>query len=385
MKILFTVSTYKPHIDGIQFVTTYLAEGLVQKGHSVDLISYAFPNLTDKTEEDINGVHVIRRSVSTVHMRHRGDKEAYQRFILENQSNYDVMINVGTQIAYTDWLLPIMDKIHIPKILHLHSIWGFKFHETDFNTIKAFAAKFLGNIRWGSYFLRYKKAFRQYDAVLQLHNKDYSYAFFKNKYDIDCLVLENAAEEQFFQIDNIEKEKLIINVSNYGKMKNQIDCVKVFAKSNIPQDWKLVLVGSSETEYYKQLKEYCDMNLSQEQRKRVILNVGLSREQVINLVKRSSIYLTTSLREAFPISLLEAMAAEVPFISSDVGIVKYLGGGIVAYSQDDYIKNLERLATDEKYRKTLGEAGRKEACEKYRISKKVDRLEKLIYSITSKE
>ena len=122
MKILFTVSTYKPHIDGIQFVTTYLAEGLVQRGHSVDLISYAFPNLTDKTEEDINGVHVIRRSVSTVHMRHRGDKEAYQRFILENQSNYDVMINVGTQTAYTDWLLPIVDKVHIHKILHLHSV-----------------------------------------------------------------------------------------------------------------------------------------------------------------------------------------------------------------------------------------------------------------------
>ncbi len=385
MKILFTVSTYKPHVDGIQFVTTYLAEGLVQRGHSVDLISYAFPNLTDKTEEDINGVHVIRRSVSTVHMRHRGDKEAYQKFILENQSNYDIMINVGTQTAYTDWLLPIMDKVHIPKILHLHSVWDFNFHKINLVSFKYMASKLVGNVRWGGYFLRHKKAFCQYDAVLQLHKEEYGYKFFKKHYNIDSVVLENAAEEMFFDIENVEKEKYILNVSNYDKRKNQLACIKAFEKSNLPKDWKLVLVGSQANSYYKMLKEYCKTTLAPEKRDRVILHVGLTRPQVADLVKKSSIYMMTSLWEAFPISLLEAMAAKVPFISSDVGIVKYLGGGIIAYSQDDYVKNLEHLATDEKYRKTLGEAGRKEACEKYRISKKVEQLEELIYSITSKE
>ena len=385
MRILFTVSTYKPHKDGIQFVTSYLAEGLAAKGHAVDLIAYEYPDLTDKKEEWINGVYVIRHPAKTVHMMHKGDKEGYRKFILENKSKYDIIINVGLQTAFTDWFLPIMNQIHIPKVLHLHSMWDFKYYESHFSSFQSFATKTFGNLRWGEYFARNKKNFKQYDAVLQLHDKDYSTAFFKKKYNIDSMILENAAEEAFFQISDVEKEKIIINVSNYGKMKNQLDTIKAFERSHVPDDWKLVLIGSKANEYYKQLKEYCETELDPAKRDGVILHVGLSREQVVEYVKKSSIYMTTSRREAFPISILEAMAASVPYISSDVGIVKYLGGGLVAHTPDEFVEYLERLTKDEVFRTSLGEEGRKEAGEKYRVSNKVDQLEDILKSIVSKE
>ena len=47
MKLLFTVNTYIPKRDGVQFVTKYLAEGLVKKGHSVDLITRQCKELTE--------------------------------------------------------------------------------------------------------------------------------------------------------------------------------------------------------------------------------------------------------------------------------------------------------------------------------------------------
>ena len=385
MKILYTVSTYNPHTDGIQFVTSYLAEGLVKKGHSVDLISYEYPELTDKKEEVINGVRVMRYPVKTVHMLHKGDKEGYQKFILDNQNNYDIMINVGSQTAFTDWLLPIIDQIKIPKVLHLHSVWEFKLRKTDFDSLKSFASKMLGYARWGMYFLKYKKAFRKYDTVLQLHEKDYGYIFFKKKYKIDSVVLENAAEDAFFDIEGVKKEKIILNVSNFYKRKNQLQCIKAFEKSNLSDDWKLVLVGSKDTSYYRGLKKYCETELDPSKRDRVILRVGVPRAEIPELVKSSSIYMMTSTWEAFPISILEAMAAGVPYISSDVGIVKHLGGGIVPKKQDEFVKSLERLASDDAYRIGLGEEGRKEACEKYKISKKVDQLEAILYSLTAKE
>ena len=385
MKILYTVSTYNPHTDGIQFVTSYLAEGLVKRGHSVDLIAYEYPDLTDKKEEVINGVRVMRYPVKTVHMMHKGDKEGYQKWIIDNQKNYDVMINVGSQTALTDWLLPVMDQIKIPKVLHLHSVWDFGIHKTDFESFKAFASKAFGFIRWGLYFAKYKKAFRKYNAVLQLHEKDYGYVFFKKKYGIDSIVLENAAEDAFFDIDNVDRDKVILNVSNFYKRKNQLECIKVFENSNLSDDWKLVLVGSKNTSYYRELKNYCETRLDPAKRDRVILHVGIPRAQIPELVKSSSIYMMTSTWEAFPISILEAMAAGVPYISSDVGIVKYLGGGIVPNTQAEFVQSLERLAADDAYRKRLGEEGRREACEKYKISKKVEQLEAILYSLTSKE
>lgn len=384
MKILYTVSTYNPHTDGIQFVTSYLAEGLVKKGHSVDLIAYEYPDLTDKKEEIINGVRVMRFPVKTVHMLHKGDKVGYQRYILDNQKNYDIMINVGSQTALTDWILPIIDKIKIPKVLHLHSVWEFKLRKTDFESFKSFASKALGYVRWGWYFFTSKSAFKKYDAVLQLHEKDYGYVFFKKHNGIDSIVLENAAEDAFFDIDGVVKEKVILNVSNFYKRKNQLECIKIFEKSNLSDDWKLVLIGSKDTSYYRELKAYCENTLDPSKRDRVILRVGVPRNQISGLVKSSSIYMMTSTWEAFPISILEAMAAGVPYISSDVGIVKYLGGGVVPKTQWEFVKALERLASDDAYRISLGKEGRKEACEKYKISKKVDQLEEILYSLVAK-
>ena len=43
-----------------------------------------------------------------------------------------------------------------------------------------------------------------------------------------------------------------------------------------------------------------------------------------------------------------------------------------------------KLAVDKAYRETLGEEGRKEACQRYRISKKVDQLEEILQSLVSR-
>ena len=39
MKIVFTVHTYYPNKDGVQYVTQYLAEGLAKLGHDITVIT----------------------------------------------------------------------------------------------------------------------------------------------------------------------------------------------------------------------------------------------------------------------------------------------------------------------------------------------------------
>ena len=377
MIILFTVNTYYPHRDGVQFVTSYLSEGLAKRGHKVELLTYAVPGAP--SEETVNGVSVKRFDIRTEHMRHIGDKKGYQKYILSRQNDVDVIINVGTQSALTDWMLPLIGKLSVPTVLHIHSIWDFKIHKTDTASALALVAKLTGNIRWAYYFLRYSKAFKRYNKVLQLHPDDYSVRNFKKWYGIDSVILENAVEDNFFE--PCAKEKYIINVSNYMPMKNQKKLIEVFAKSGLSEPWKLVLVGSVENDYCRSLREYSRELFGEDWEQRVSILTGISRDETVDAVRKGSIFVSASLREAYPISTLEAMAAGLPFLSYDVGIVSRLPGGIVVYSDIEYVHALTELVNDEKKAASLGGLGRAFAQKHCRIDEKVNGLEKVILGL----
>lgn len=95
-------------------------------------------------------------------------------------------------------------------------------------------------------------------------------------------------------------------------------------------DYKLVLIGSAVNGYYELLKK-CKAELEQTYGQRdVEILAAISREETIRLVKQSQVYLLTSISEKFPISLIEGMAAGCAWVSTDVGIDRYLPGGKIA-------------------------------------------------------
>lgn len=382
LRLLMTVSTYKPHLDGVQFVTSYLAEGLAAKGHDVTVLTRAYPNLPD--EEVIHGVAVKRLSVNSSLLHSSGDKAVFYEYICQQQDNYDVLVNVCTQAPLTDWTLPVIHCIKKPVVLHLHSMWKFGLRKSDFTFFKVFAAKLLGNLRWGWYFVRYASAFKKYSAVLQLHEKDSACRFFKRFYGIDSTILENAAEQSFFFQEGIQKKKTIVYVANYMKGKNQKRCVDLFMRSGIQEDWTLLLLGSKESGYYRELRKYCEERYPEALDKRIQLLVGVDRSRLCEMVKESSLFMMTSLTEAFPISIIEAMAAKVPYISTDVGIVKHLGGGVIARSDEAFIAYLQKYTQDDAARERLAQQAYDEALQHYQIADKVDQLEQLLQQLASK-
>lgn len=392
MRILFTVHTYYPNRDGVQFVTEYLCEGLASKGHQVDVITYLYKDRGMITAEEKNGVSILRWDAKTKNTFHIGDKKGYRNYVIKKQSNYDVMINVGTQTALTDWLLPVIDRITIPKILYIHSIWDFKIHDTDRSSLSALARKLWANFRWQIYYHQYGRAFKQYNAVTQLHKHDYSYSFFKRRYNIQSHIFENAAEDIFFEDKGIKPcdlpEKYIIYVANYNNRKNQKESIEAFYEVAIPPNWTLVLIGSSRNNYYDMLEEY-NMNLRKhyglkEGEKKVILLYNVERSKVCEYIRHGNIYMTTSKWEAFPISLTEAMASRIPFISRKVGIVEYLPGGIVYNTHTQLVKKLEWLVTNESLRQGMANEGFQFAQKHFMIQEKVNQFEQLINDITNK-
>lgn len=390
MNILVTCHTYYPNHDGVQFVTQYLCEGLVKKGYNVTVITNFYDGRNMKNIEIINGVKIIRIKAKTKYTIHFGERKEYIKLIKELVKTNDVMVNVCTQCATTDWILKELDNIDIPKILYLHSIWDFKYKKDDFASIKLLVAKIWCNIRWRIYYLKNGKYFKKYKFVTQLHEMDYSNLFFEKKYNIKSVIIENAAEDNFFSDYTNKDIKLpnnyILNVSNYLKRKNQLKCLDLFLKSQIPEDWELILIGSKKNNYSKIIEDKYRkfINKHNDCKKKVQILYNIPRESISTYVKNAKIFMMTSKWEAFPISIIECMAAKVPFISSNVGIVKYLLGGVTCQNDNEYLYWINEFSKNEEKRKVYGYVGNLEAKKNFSIEENVNKFEKLILASQSK-
>lgn len=390
MRILVTCFTYAPRRDGVQFVCQYLCEGLAARGHDVTVITHLHEGLP--VREDINGVHVERWPFHTSHMRHHGPRDRFIARVVGRQSEYDAMVNVCTQSPMTDWLLPHLKEIRIPKVLHIHSIWDFQIHPWDKASPGALARKLAANARWGAYYKANAASFRRYDRVLQLYAQDYSVADFRKWYGIDSEILENAAEDAFHQgapVPESERRRAVVCVANFNRQKNQVALVEAFLQANIPDDWTLDLVGSRETPELARIRETearlrGELSIPEGARQ-IAYHVGVPRAETIRLVKTTSVYAMSSVWEAFPVSLVEAMSAGVPWVSTDVGIARHLPGGITVPDPNGIGIALERLCADTDERARLAQAGFDYAAAHFRIDDKVTQLEHTLQELTGEE
>lgn len=370
MKILITVDSYYPDKNGVQNVTQYQAEGLADLGHEVTVIASNNHGKYVKFEK-YNGVNIVRVDAYNKNMFHFGNKKQYKRLIIEKANQCDVMMNVCLQSFAADWILPILNQINCKKILMLHGMHNFTWNKNDLKSWKLFLKKLLRNVRWEEFYFTQWKYIVQYDKVIHLHEKDYSYNYFTKKNFNRNTVIYNAVEDNFFE--EHKKENIIINVASFNSRKNQMLALECFYDANTA-GFKLVLIGLPKNDYYYNLirrKKELDQQYG---KKEVEIYVDLDREQTIKYIYKSKIYLMTSTWEAFPISLIEAMASGTVYVSTNVGIVRYLQGGYVADSRKEMIMDLEKVISGDWEK--LSKIAKQYANNNMRRSLQIKKLEK---------
>lgn len=383
-KLILTTHTYYPHKDGVAIVNDYLTKGMVKKGYDVVVVTHEEFDLPN--EEYRDGVRILR-------VYKDDNPQKYIDCIKSLVAPEDTLVNVCTQTPTTDLLLAEIGKIKcFRKVLYVHGIYSFKWNVNDFRSLRSVAAKIYHNYIWNRYYQKNKEYLKHYDVVTQLHLYDEGNIYFKKKLGIESYIFENAADDAFFSEDDgsgiLEKYGLVkdylLCVNNFDTRKNQEMIIKAFFKCQAGID--LVLIGSQKNEYYSKLVKLADTLQTQANKndikKRVHFFVNeVPRDHIPTIVKNAKLYLLGSTLEMFPVSIVEAMATGTPFISTDVGVVRYLPGGEIVKVNDvvGMAKAIDRLFQDEALAKRLASDGRDYAMKRMRIEDKVNDFEKICF------
>ena len=376
MNIIFTVATCYPKTDGVQLVTQYQAEGLVKRGHTVTVITSKLKGIPEY--EVHNGVQILRVDAYNFYYWHKGNKKDYQYIVLEKTKNADALVAVCLQSFSADWLLEILSRIQCKKILYLHGMPDFKVHMSDCTSIKNITKTIFRNIRWKYFYTVHINQIKKFDAITHLFKNDNSYQYFLKKGYTNNYIIENACDDNFFEnIDFAEKKKYFIYVGNYCDRKNQELALKAFYDANL-KDFGFIFIGSKKNDYCKKLISLNEKLQEKQGNHNIKILYEVPREKISEYTKNAYACVISSNYEYYPITIVESLAAGNPFISTDVGIVKFLPGGVIANTQQELSYWMEFLGHNREYTFELGKAGRNYASKNLKIESKVKALEEII-------
>ena len=354
MKIIITVHTYFPLKNGIQRVTQYQAEGLAARGHEIHVITSSIPG--EKDCETLNGVTIHRVDAHLWHMWNRGNKKAFQRLTVSLSHDSDCLICVAAQAFSAMWLFDVMNEIPCKKILIMHGTQDPRWRSMHFSSPLELLLKMARDFRWKIFYRKNLKYLTRFDLVTHLHEMDYSFQLFKRLGIRNNRVLMNAAEPSFFDLSEIHDDGTIVSVGRYCPLKNQLLLLKSYYQSKL--NCPLILIGTVSNSYYRKLNTVNERLAAKHPGRDVKILVNISRKETIDYIKRASIYVCTSRQEHFPVSIVEAMASNTAWVSTDVGIVRYLPGGIIGNNSKAISASLELLSEDENTRMQLAAEGK---------------------------
>ena len=355
--LLVYYKLFKP--GGLPRVFTNLANELVENGYDVDIL------LMMREQADFYPVHpkIKRHNIDTFshwawkicefnvkHLRfipkikninayiyHIGVFLMLRNWMRKNHQNYDTIISAWYKLSS---FLALNKKASKKTIA-----WEHVTYETGGLLFKDTLRKYYKNL----------KGIVGINSPAIEHYKQYNKTYF----------IPNIIGEPFENQEKInfkDKENFISFVGRLDREKNVIALLEIFKESKIPTNWKLQIIGDGSER--KNLEQFVEKNQLQN---RVIFYGTKTSEEILELLRSSKIFGFTSLKEALPTVLLEAMFCGNAIISYNCNygpsdIVKNNSGFLIdVNNKEDFIQKLEMLTnSDEKLEKMM-ESASKEA------------------------
>ncbi|MFN3488262.1 MAG: N-acetyl-alpha-D-glucosaminyl L-malate synthase BshA [Emticicia sp.] len=330
-----------PTFGGSGVVATELGKGLAKKGHQVHFITYTQPARLDFFNENIFYHEVNIASYPLFQYPPYESALAGKMVDVVKYEKLDLLhVHYAIPHATSAFLAKQILKCHginIPVITTLHgtdiTIVG---KDASLAPVVTFSINESDGVTTVSEDLR-KDTYEAFEIRKEIE-------VIPNFVDLERF--KKQPKEHFKRIICPNDEKLLVHTSNFRKVKRIEDIIQVFAKLKKQIPSKLLLVGDGpERGPMEQLSR--DMNLGEDVR-----FVG-KLDAIEEVLSVADLFLMPSEKESFGLAALEAMACEVPVISSNTGGLPELNvQGVTGFLSnvgdvDDMVKNAIYILQDE--------------------------------------
>lgn len=296
-----------PTYGGSGVVATELGLGLARRGHQIHFITYKRPVRLTAFHENVFFHEVITEDYPLFEYTPYDTALASKLVDVIKYEELDLLhVHYAiphAAVAYMAKKILLSEGKYIPVVTTLHG--------TDITLVgadKAFAPVITFSINKSDGVTAVSNNLRQqtYDTFDISNEIEVIYNF------IDFERFRRVNKDHFKKAIAPDGERIITHVSNFRKVKRVEDVMHVFQKINQHIPSKLLLIGDGPER--RPLEQLCrQMGICQETR-----FLG-KQDAVEELLAVSDLFVIPSGSESFGLAALEAMACEVPVISSNVG------------------------------------------------------------------
>ena len=180
--------------------------------------------------------------------------------------------------------------------------------------------------------------------------------------DVTATYVQNGVDLALFSPDDrVPRQKTVVAVGRLTWQKAYDDLITAMARVMAAEpEYRLVLVGDGQLHDDLRARAVA-AGISD----RVEITGMLPQAAVVEILRRSEIFVTSSISEGFPKSLIEAMACGLPVVATDVGACGSVAAGcglVVPPGQPEaLVRAILSLVADPARRRALGAEARKEA------------------------
>lgn len=320
-----------PTYGGSGVIATELGKGLAKKGHQVHFITYRQPARLLHFQENLF-YHEVNASDYPLFEYAPYDTALTSKLVdIVKHEKLDLLhvhyaIPHAT-VAYLAKKILLTEGIYIPVITTLHgtdiTLVG---QNAAFKPVVKFGIEKSDGVTAVSHYLKKETqdVFETQKDIRVIHNF------------IDFDRFKPTDKNHFKKAIAPNGERILVHVSNFRKVKRVGDVVKIFEKVYKEIPCKLIFVGDGPERY--NAEQMCrEIGLCHEVR-----FLG-KQDAVEELLAIADLFLMPSGSESFGLAALEAMACEVPVISSNVGGLPEVNiQGVTGYMSD--LGNVDEMA-----------------------------------------